>query len=278
LLGDFPGAEEASEAYDVSADGRVVVGVGSSADGGEAFRWTTATGLVSIGDLPGGILGDSARGTSSDGSVIVGSGVSEKGFEGFYWSAPTGMVGLGDLPGGGFFSEAHDVSADGSIVVGRSVANSGLFPSRAFRWTAAGGMIALPDIPGIGPPDIAQGISGDGNVIVGAAISGDSAVAFAWDEAHGSRSVAQLLQEQGVDLGGFELGNATAASYDGLTVVGIGIPQDRNSFQAWIAHFDEGTFVPEPNSICLASAAAIVILVGRWWPRRGQGANRSGGK
>ncbi len=178
------------------------------------------------------------------------------------------MVGLGDLPGGGFFSEAYDVSAHGSVVVGRSFANSGFFPSRAFRWTAEEGMVSLPDIPGVGPTAIAEGISGDGNVIVGAATQGDSAAAFAWDQFHGSRRVADLLMAQGVDLEGFQLGKAQAASFDGLTIVGIGLPADSRTFQPWVARLDPGTFVPEPSSILLSLSSFLVVLAA-WRLRRG---------
>jgi probable HAF family extracellular repeat protein len=41
-------------ALGVSADGSVVVGVSSSPNAIQAFRWTQATGVVILGDLPGG--------------------------------------------------------------------------------------------------------------------------------------------------------------------------------------------------------------------------------
>jgi uncharacterized membrane protein len=179
------------------------------------------------------------------------------------------MVGLGDLPGGGFFSEAYDVSGDGSVVVGRSVANSGLFPSRAFRWTADEGMVALPDVPGIGPADTAQSISGDGRVIVGAAIQGDSAAAFAWDAFHGSRRIADLLVAQGVDLQGFQLGNANAVSGDGLTITGLGLPAGTRTFQPWVARLDPGTFIPEPSTLILTGACTALTVLIHWYRHRG---------
>ena len=53
-LGDLPGGVFSSSAGGVSADGSVVVGSGTSANGYEAFRWTQATGMVGLGDLSGG--------------------------------------------------------------------------------------------------------------------------------------------------------------------------------------------------------------------------------
>jgi probable HAF family extracellular repeat protein len=176
------------------------------------------------------------------------------------------MVGVGDLPGGGFFSEAYGVSADGRVVVGRSAAADGLFPYRAFRWTAASGIQALAELPGIGPTATAEAISGDGNVIVGGAYSGDTLAAFAWDDFHGSRSIADLLTNQGVDLNGFDLGIARGVSFDGLTIVGKGVSADGDAL-TWIARLDSGTFVPEPSSFTLCTVllgtGALVLLLHR---------------
>jgi uncharacterized membrane protein len=175
------------------------------------------------------------------------------------------MVGLGDLPGGGFFSEAYDVSADGTVVVGRSIQNDGLFPSRGFRWTAEHGMTAIPDLPGVGPASIAEGISGDGRVVMGAAVQGDSAYAFVWDAFHGTRSIADILASQGVDLNGFQPGKVTAASYDGLTLVGIGLPRDSQIVQPWLARLDAGTFIPEPSTKVMAIALLVFLAALFYW-------------
>ena len=117
----------AGSAYGVSADGWVVVG----SSGGDALRWTQATGIVLLGSR-------SAHGASGDGSAVVGS----SGGQAFRWTQATGMVGLGDLPGGAFTSLALRVSADGAVAVGRSESASGV---EAFRWTQATGMVGLGD-------------------------------------------------------------------------------------------------------------------------------------
>ena len=108
LLGSFPPGEVESAATAVSADGTTIVGVSKS----QAFRWTTATGMVPLGDLPGGSSSSQANAVSADGSVIVGySGSTFAGSEVFRWENGQ-MVGLG-LPGVPF-----GVSADGSVIVG----------------------------------------------------------------------------------------------------------------------------------------------------------------
>ena len=72
-LGDLPGGDFDGEAFDVSADGTVIVGGSDSNLGGlsEAFRWTANTGLVGLGALPGG-RDSVAYGISGDGLVVVG--------------------------------------------------------------------------------------------------------------------------------------------------------------------------------------------------------------
>ena len=142
-LGDLPGGAFRSLAHGVSADGSVVVGMGHSASGLEAFRWTSASGIVGLGDLPGGGSLSWARGVSADGSVVVGDSASASGDEAFRWTQATGMVGLGDLPSGRFESWAWDVSADGSVIVGMGRSASGL---EAFIWDAPNGMKNLKDV------------------------------------------------------------------------------------------------------------------------------------
>src|SRR5262247_1739273 len=93
-LGDLPGGSFYSSAAGISADGSVVVGMGTSASGYEAFRWTAGGGMVGLGDLPGGGFASTAYGVSGDGSVIVGQGYSASGYEAFRWTAGGGMVGL----------------------------------------------------------------------------------------------------------------------------------------------------------------------------------------
>ncbi|GCA77605.1 hypothetical protein MiTe_04461 [Microcystis aeruginosa NIES-2520] len=208
-LGDLPGGVFGSAAYEVSADGSVVVGLSWSANGQEAFRWTQATGMVGLGDLPGGVFESRAYGVSGDGSVVVGSGRSASGGEAFRWTQQTGMVGLGDLPGGYFSSGASGVSADGSVVVGSSRSASG---GEAFRWTQQTGMVGLGDLPGGGFQSDAYGVSGDGSVVVGFSQSANNREAFRWTQATGMVGLGYLS--------GNISSRANRVSADGSVVVG----------------------------------------------------------
>jgi len=225
-LGDLAGGGFGSFAMSVSADGFVVVGYGSSASGGEAFRWTSGGGMVGLGDLAGGSFGSIAWGVSADGSVVVGTGSSASGpQEAFRWTSRGGMVGLGDLPGGQFYSEATDVSADGSVVVGRgspAPAPDVNVLSEAFRWTADGGLVGLGAFPGgAGFESYASGVSSDGSVVVGGSISALSQVppeAFRWTAGGGMVGLGDLPGDSYIDS------TAMGVSADGSVVVGRGTP------------------------------------------------------
>ncbi len=203
-----------SEAYGVSADGSVVVGVADNAAGRtRAFRWTAAGGMQDLGTL-----GSSwAFGVSADGSVVVGVAYNAAGqWRAFRWTAARGMQDLGTLPGGRS-SGANGVSADGSVVVGR--ADNAAGQGRAFRWTAAGGMQDLGTLGG--DESGAWGVSADGSVVVGWALNADwQWRAFRWTASGGMEDLnttyASLLTNGSV------LSVASAISPDGRYIVGWG--------------------------------------------------------
>jgi probable HAF family extracellular repeat protein len=178
-LGDLPGGNLASAANAISADGRVIVGTGTSAVGSAPVIWDD-TGIHNLGYLPGGASG-TCNAVNHDGSVIVGTSSSVNGTEAFRWTASGGMIGLGDLPGGPFQSQAWAVSDDGAIVVGQATVAGGLFgagQSAAFIWDAAHGIRDLKQVLTGAGLDLsgwmltsARAISADGTVIAGIGIN-----------------------------------------------------------------------------------------------------------
>jgi probable HAF family extracellular repeat protein len=208
-LGDLRGGGFSSEANGVSADGSVVVGVGRSTKGIEAFRWTQAGGMVGLGDLAGGDFASDAHAVSDDGLVVVGSslctvrcsrGAGCRSLPGaFRWTSAGGMTLLGDNEYGSR-SIADGVSADGSVVVGTR-SGTGI-PESAFRWTPgtvmeyfAGGNTAL-------------GVSPDGAIAVGFGHSGSGTQALRWTMDDGMLALGS--------------GKAYGVSADGSVIVGIG--------------------------------------------------------
>ncbi len=187
-LGDLPGGTFRSNAFDVSADGSVVVGDSLSEPGWEAFRWTDEEGMVGLGDLPGGLFASMATGVSADGSVIVGRGRPEGGlvYEACRWTAEGGIEGLGFLPKSGPSSMAFGVSDDGQVIIGRAELEPFGYEV-AFRWTAAEGMVSLGFLESGVPTRGAWGVSADGSVIMGSAfIPNTSQEAFRWTPETGS--------------------------------------------------------------------------------------------
>ncbi len=203
-LGDLPGVEPIwSSATDVSADGTVVVGWGTSGEPGtltierEAFIWDVSNGMRGLGGLPGQPAISRATAISRDGATVVGyarvEGLSGPDYdEPFVWDAARGMRSLGAFAGARV-SVPLDVSDGGSTVVGYMP-----FPF-------AGTDLAL-----------------------------------IWAEESGPQRVDFLLQSLGIDLAGWRLERANGISADGTTIVGTGIDPSGQR-QAWIAVIPEPT-------------------------------------
>lgn len=264
-INDPNNLETSSVAYDISADGMIVVGAISSQSGKEPFLWTKLGGMQALGNLSGGYSWGEARGVSADGSVIVGFSSSASGVEAFHWTKSGGMVGLGDLPGGKFRSEAYAVSADGSVVVGWSMSESG---GEAFRWTASDGMQGLGDLPGGNFQSWAYDVSGDGSIIVGfsvSALNSDGSEAFIWDVNNGMRSLKNVLaNDYDLDMSGWRLEKATGISDDGMTVVGEGL-NPRGIPKGWVATFPDSVSDLSsklPNLTSYYHFSSYVLVVG----------------
>jgi probable HAF family extracellular repeat protein len=210
-LGDLPGGEFHSSATALSADGRVVVGSSTAADGRQAFRWSATDGMIDLGDLPGRTVSSGATGLSADGRVVVGAGYGEQGQEAFRWTRKTGMHALGTLPRL-TVSTAFGVSGNGKVIVGSSSSPNGVFES--FRWTNGRGMASLGDLPGGRTMSQAEDVSASGRVIVGYGTRGKHSQrhAYRWTKKAGMKPLFRL--EPGADS------QAHGVSADGRVIVG----------------------------------------------------------
>ncbi len=120
---------DGSMAFDVSFDGRTIVGNAWAELGVQAMRHTDEDGMTALGDLPGGAQPFSfAFGVSADGRTIVGRGELDGGeSRAFIWRSGDGMrslqevlevdFGLKDMAGWTLI-EARAVSIFGTTVVG----------------------------------------------------------------------------------------------------------------------------------------------------------------
>lgn len=258
-LGDLPGGAFSSRASAVSADGSVVVGQSvTSANGNDrSFRWTSATGMVSLGLISESDDRSGASDISNDGEVIVGSSGTAFESRAFRWTAGEGMVPLpgnnrtvasatsadgsvivgtdrwtpgASTPLAGFI--AYGISADGRVVVGEAPGvEPGVFSSIAVRWTEANGFQDIGDLPGGEPAAIAIDVSSDGNVIVGQSYGQDGFEAFRWTAEDGMVGLGLLA-------GGTLSSGANAVSDDGN--IAVGTSHSANGQRAFVWNVSEG--------------------------------------
>ncbi len=211
-LGDLPGGSVYSEAWGVSGDGRVVVGVSNSAFGSEAFRWESGL-MIGLSDLSGGSFSSEARAVTPNGSTIVGRGYSTAGNEACKWQ--DGVIGgLGFLPPINYPSTAAwGVSADGSVVVGGARVGPGDYGWKAARWV--NGAITSYELAGYNQAE-AFDVSTDGSIFVGHAWNVGSVPQEAF------RCVNGVISSLGDFPGGWLCSAALGISPDGGVVVGQG--------------------------------------------------------
>ncbi|MEK6675132.1 MAG: hypothetical protein AABZ47_05680 [Planctomycetota bacterium] len=219
-IGVLPGGYTASFAFDISANGEVVVGYcDATGNVGQAFRWTLKDGIEALPWLtPGVDQRSDAYAVSADGSVIVGR-VSQTGgtnSTAVRWEngIPMSLGALCTDNPYGSGSYAWDVSSDGQIVVGYS-------NSCGFRWTAKTGIQPIPTPAGFpGTSCDARAISGDGTTIVG---SCGACGAYRWTEG---------ADPQSQHFPGAVYTVVTAVSYDGQVLFGnYNLPFGTRSFR-----------------------------------------------
>ncbi|MFT5314556.1 MAG: hypothetical protein ACI9UK_000377 [Candidatus Krumholzibacteriia bacterium] len=209
----------ADSGYDLSGDGSIAVGQGTSCDAAVGFIWSRAVGLHTV-PL---VVGADSRATAVSGSGQTVVGFCEHPTSGYrrpvVWqdeSAP--QFFLGEATAG----EAHNVSLDGRYVVGQ--AEMGGLSPQAFFWSVGQEPISLGNLSGRGTDaSQATSVANDGKVV---GWSGDefseSQEAFIWTAQTGTQALADVAVAGGVTLPtGLRLTRALDISGDGSTVVGV---------------------------------------------------------
>lgn len=121
FIGTFGEVAGSSEAYDVTPDGKYVVGKAMHEDGfHHAFRWSQEGGLEDLGTLePTGHVGNQAAfGISPDGQFVVGQSALLDGsgrltYGGFVWTEADGMQPAPDAQ-----SAPNSVTNGGAVIAG----------------------------------------------------------------------------------------------------------------------------------------------------------------
>jgi hypothetical protein len=199
-------------AWDVSADGTIVVGMGWDGCNARAMRWDGQT------PEPLAMLGTNARATaiSDDGRVVGGWAQTEMvdRWPTIWREDGTGVLLPGDTPDAP--GEILSVSADGSVV-------AGIWNLQGFRYSEADGVETLGLLPGGlgGDSTYPNAIAAGGALIFGGSGSFGATEAFVWTETEGMRRLSELAVAAGVTIpSGYVLTNVIAASTDGSVVLG----------------------------------------------------------
>ncbi|MCE9572467.1 MAG: hypothetical protein K8W52_04860 [Deltaproteobacteria bacterium] len=230
---DLPAAHPAgcdadiAGAWDISADGAVVVGLAWNGCDAEAFRWTdtSGTGVYTTLDVIGKAYADSTHPPTNRATVISDDGKVIAGFaqndvldrSAAMWTADGHGVLLDpanlDAP-----SEILAIDADGSTL-------AGIVGFDGFVWTKADGQTPLVRFDSALPSDrvYPNAITADGATVfggVGDPFSGIP-VAFVWTKAAGMRPLIDVATAAGVSIPtGTILNSVLGASADGTVLVG----------------------------------------------------------
>lgn len=249
-LGEIPSCQDSatqqllsSHANGVSLNGSVIVGFGDARDTvslpsgpfcadkrEEAFGWNSGT----IFRLPQPPIIARAWGVSPQGTIAVGSGWGLGARQPIVWTSAQAFILR--APSGKFGGEALAVSGSGLVIVGYDSSVSDTGSTGAFRWTPEKGMVGLGVLPGH-DTSFALAVSFDGSVVIGLSYLNDfgsTNKVFIWDTTNGMRDLMSVLVEQGANLTGWRLQEASGISADGRTIVGSGINPSGNA-EAWIA-------------------------------------------
>ncbi|BBM71059.1 hypothetical protein RmaAA213_29050 [Rhodothermus marinus] len=225
------------EAWAVSADGGVIVGVvynWSLLEGPsprEAFRWTETDGLQLLGTLGG--EASLAENVSADGAIVVGSAQNQFGkYHAFRWTAADGMQPLGTLMYVLYDSStATAVSDDGSVVVGWAhVPGNDVLV--AFR--VDNGVLSELAGPTAYPQTQAYDVTADGSMVVGVMFNENGERrAFRWTDGVGLEDLSAVYADLLTPVGSY-LRTAQAISPNGRYIVGQGFNAATNRLEAFL--------------------------------------------
>jgi hypothetical protein len=202
-----------SDAYAISGDGTIVVGLSWNGCSGRGFRWTQATGMQELQPL---VNGQNRCSTiSRDGSAMAGFAQGNFNRTPAYWDPNlTGFVLNANFQG-----EVHGFNNNGSKSVGTNYFTGNSY-SAFIRDQQSGVMTNLGSLnPGWGGN--AVDLSEDGNVIVGYDVNMLALQAWVWTSGDGIISLQNRLTAAGIPNVP-ALAACRAVSDDGSVIVGGG--------------------------------------------------------
>jgi uncharacterized membrane protein len=258
---DFPtlgvtGCPDFGSAYDISADGSTVVGLGWNGCSALAFKWDTVGGIVALPQT-----GSSARanGISGDGQVIGG-------WQQFANRSPCIWLANGNeiLLNTSASGEIHGLNSDGSLAVGE-------MNGQSIFWSAANGVTNLGNLPGFFGNSGAYAVSEGGLVAGGGAgfaspFDPTTASATIWAPDTGVlRGLREVLEEQGAFVPAeFTLQFLMGISADGSVIAGQAAGPGFANFVGFVATLDPELIGPWTDlGQALAGATGDPKLTGK---------------
>ena len=233
------GCDQMGGAWDVSADGMIVVGLVFNKCAAEAFRWDArGSGIMTPLQRLGASFPGSTNPPANRASVVSGDGTTIAGWAQTSavdrWPAIWRADGTGFLLPGTVLDnpgEVLSITHDGHMV-------AGTWGSEAFYWTEGTGVVNMGQLPGSDPydPQYPNAIAAGGKLIFGGAGSPWFSIprAWVWTEAAGMRPLIDVMTENGITVPeGTVLTNVIAASDDGTVVLGV----------AWDANYHQVSFI-----------------------------------
>jgi uncharacterized membrane protein len=238
-----------SEAYDISANGEVIVGAYIRNEEGaivEGFRWTEQNGFEGLGhlaDFPSFVFD-----VSDDGNVIVGE----------QWLSESGILD-------GDFNDNFSVEQGDLDLVLLNWGEDGTTPPDGWTKDLPSGNIDQAELDG---------------VLLNWGESGPNIDATIWDPVNGLRNLKTVLVEEldlGEDLEGWSLIRGNGISADGLTIVGFGINPEGNQ-EGFVVTLDPPVMtaastsaaVPEPTTLFAVLIGGIAAVTYRYTSRTRQ--------
>jgi len=209
-----------SNAYDVSHDGSVVVGLSWDGCNGRGFVWDDVIGMQ---ELDVQINGQNRATTvSGDGTIIGGFGQAANRSP-VYWD-PTTLAGFPvDASKGG---EVYGFTTDGSLSVGE-LDQGGTFNEAYIRDSGTGTITNIGALDGDNFLGAGLDITDDGTVVAGFDFIQLSRIGWVWTSDDGIISLSDRLAALGLTIP--DVYACSAVSDDGSTVVG-GAPPEGGGF------------------------------------------------
>ena len=218
--------QDLSGGWDISANGRVMVGLVWNGCGAEGFRWdASGTGIMTPLQRLGQSFTGSRAPPANRASVISDDGTIAAGWAQTSTVDRWPAIWLADGSGFMLSGLSEDAPAEVLSITGDGRVVAGTWGLDAFYWTEATGMVDIGQLPGADPIfdfTFPNAIAAHGKLIFGGSGSPffTTPRAFVWTAA-GMRPLDEVAAAHGVTIPeGYLLTNVLAASADGSVVLG----------------------------------------------------------